>query len=319
MVSQADIPPDLTDNDIALMFETLDHELNSKILFTLLYGIYTGILAITLWNIFINKCWPIRQAMIILIVLLYALITITFAVNWLCVHSAFVKNGQSFWTVFLTLTTSMGLADILEGIASSMSTILTDSYMIWCCWIVWGQHWPVVLLPILSLISAAVSKIIIIYLSSINAYPGIFLYLYLSCVLATTLWCTLLIIYHILTIAGAKHRENGQLGIYQHFLGVLVESSGLYTISLVVYLALDISGDDRMFYLDAIAAIAKGVALTLIIGCFAARHQACLNNSWQGSVIGSASIRLQGQEHSRARFWEDSDQASPMLGGDLEA
>ncbi|KAK0496179.1 hypothetical protein EDD18DRAFT_1353855 [Armillaria luteobubalina] len=239
--------------------------------------------------------------MVILIVLLYALITITFAVNWLRVHSAFVKNGQNFWTVFLTLTTSMGLADILEGIASSMSTILTDSYMIWCCWIVWGQCWPVVLLPIVFLISAAGKVFLLASTLLPTCIPLHFLY-----------W------HDPNTIAGVKHRENGRLRVYQHFLEVLVESSGLYTISLVVYLALAIPQDSRMFYLDAIVAIAKGVAPTLIIGHFMAKHQACPDDSWQGSVIGSASIRSQEQEHSQMSFQED-DWTSPMLDGDLEA
>ncbi|PBK70880.1 hypothetical protein ARMSODRAFT_1017656 [Armillaria solidipes] len=60
MAAQTDIPSDLTDDDKALLFQFLDTWLNSGILYALLYGIYTGILAVTLWNIFINKCWTIR-------------------------------------------------------------------------------------------------------------------------------------------------------------------------------------------------------------------------------------------------------------------
>ncbi|KAK0496174.1 hypothetical protein EDD18DRAFT_1391028 [Armillaria luteobubalina] len=142
--------------------------------------------------------------------------------------------------------------------------------------------------------------------------------LYPSCVLATTLWCTLLIIYRILTITGVKYRANGRLRVYQHFLEVLVESLALYSISLVVYLALTIHEDSRLYYLDAIVGIAKGVAPTLIVGRFTARHRAHPDDSWQGSVTGSASIRSQEQDHSRTSFRED-DRTSPMLGGDLEA
>ncbi|KAK0219975.1 hypothetical protein IW262DRAFT_992515 [Armillaria fumosa] len=320
MAPQADTPPDLTDDFIAGIFHILDTELNSKILFALLYGIYTGILAITLWNIFIKKCWPLRRAMVILIIVLHALITISFALDWLYVHSAFIENGQSFWTVYLRLGTNKQ-AVILEAIAASMSTILTDSYMIWCCWMVWGRRWPVVLFPILSLVFATVSKIItalLLYLGNINTSTGIFLMLYLSFVLATTLWCTFLIIYRILTIAGVKRGANGRSRVYQHFLEALVESSALYSIFLVVYLALAICKDSREYYFDVMATITKGVAPTLIVGRCTTRHRARPDNSWQGSVIGSASIRSQEQEHSRASFRED-DRTSPMLNGDLEA
>ncbi|KAK0436637.1 uncharacterized protein EV420DRAFT_1753717 [Desarmillaria tabescens] len=48
---RVDIPPDLTDEDKALMVQYLDASLNSQILLASLHGIYTGILAVTLWNI----------------------------------------------------------------------------------------------------------------------------------------------------------------------------------------------------------------------------------------------------------------------------
>ncbi len=38
MKSQADIPQDLTDDDKAFIFQFLDAELNSRVLYVLLYG-----------------------------------------------------------------------------------------------------------------------------------------------------------------------------------------------------------------------------------------------------------------------------------------
>ncbi len=81
--------------------------------------------------------------------------------------------------------------------------------------------------------------------------------LYISFVLATTLWCTVFIIYRILTVAGAKRRADGRLRVYQHFIEVLVESSALYSISLIVYLTLTICQDFQLFYLDVITGIVK--------------------------------------------------------------
>ncbi len=70
MTVQVNIPPDLPDSDKAIIFETLDAHLNAMILNALLngmyirsdlwcfflirafnIGIYTGIVAITLWDI----------------------------------------------------------------------------------------------------------------------------------------------------------------------------------------------------------------------------------------------------------------------------
>ncbi len=77
-----------------------------------------------------NKCWPIRRALVVVIIFLYALITISFAANWAFVHSAFIDNGQSFWTVTLKLASTVEAACWEKGIAASMSTILADLYMV---------------------------------------------------------------------------------------------------------------------------------------------------------------------------------------------
>ncbi len=79
----------------------------------------------------------------------------------------------------------------------------------------------------------------------------------ISFVLVTTLWCTILIVYRIFIVAGVKHGADGRLRVYQHFIEVLVESSALYSISLIVFMALVIRGDFGLYYLDAIAGIAK--------------------------------------------------------------
>ncbi len=84
-------------------------------------GIYTGILAVTLWNIcepgalhsdlqaevncaVINKLWPIRRALVLVIILLYILITASFAVGWSSMHSAFIGNGKVFGPYIRSLT-----------------------------------------------------------------------------------------------------------------------------------------------------------------------------------------------------------------------
>ncbi len=57
----------------------------------------------------------------------------------------------------------------------------------------------------------------------------------LSLTLATTLLCTLLIIYRIVTVAGGKHGAG--LRSYRGVVEVIVESAALYSISTIVYMA----------------------------------------------------------------------------------
>ncbi|KAK0238212.1 hypothetical protein EDD85DRAFT_573626 [Armillaria nabsnona] len=296
------------------MFHFLDTQLNCGMLYALLHGIYTGILAVTLWNIFINKLWPLRRALVLVIILLYILISVSFAVGWSSMHSAFIGNGQSFRTVYLKLNGMRGFY-METGITASVSTSLTDLYMIWCCWVVWGRRWLIILLPIFFLLSAIVSKVMAVYHEYVNGSADVYPVLYTSFILATTLWCTLLIIRRILTVTRIRRGAEGRLGAFHRFVEALVESSALYSVSLILFLAFAIRDDLRMHYFDIVAGIVKGIAPTLLVGRITAGHRARPDDSWQGSVMASASIRSRSQEHSRTSFRE----ASPMLDGDLEA
>ncbi|SJK98316.1 uncharacterized protein ARMOST_01581 [Armillaria ostoyae] len=319
MATQSDVPPGLTDHDRAFIYQYLDANLNCGILYALLHGIYTGILAVTLWNIFINKCWPIRRAMVVVIILLHALVTINFAATWSFTHSAFIDYGKTFLAVFSELNGDTQATVLVMGIASSMSTILADLFMMWYCWMVWGRCWLIILLPILFLISGTISRIIELYHQYDNQGPTeIFQTLYVSFILATTLWCTLFIIYRIFTIAGVKRGAEGRLRVFHHFIEVLVASSALYSIFLILDLAFVIQINLRAYYVDVIATIAKGTAPTLLVGRITTGHRARPDDSWQGSVIASASIRSQEQEHSRTSSQEDRP-TSLVLDGDLEA
>ncbi len=105
-----------------------------------------------------------------------------------------------------------------------------------------------------------VSRAMEVYYDKVNqASPlwNIFEMLYISLNLVTTLSCTLLIIYRIVAVTGIRHGAVGRLGAYHHFIEVLVESSALYSISLILDLAFNIHNDVRLYYFDTIAAIAK--------------------------------------------------------------
>ncbi len=96
-----------------------------------------------------------------------------------------------------------------------------------------------------------------VYYTYVNAPQTIFRILYISFNLATTLTCTLLIIYRIVTVVGVSRRTEGRLGVYHRFIEALVESSALYSVSVILFLAFTIRGDLGLYYLDAIATIAK--------------------------------------------------------------
>ncbi|KAG7451843.1 uncharacterized protein BT62DRAFT_926024 [Guyanagaster necrorhizus] len=297
MTIQTNIPRDLSDPDRTAIFQNLDTDLNSRILYSLLNGIYTGIVAVTLWNIFMDKSRAVGRAMVVLIILLYIVTTVDFALIMSNINSVFVDHGQSFRTENVFYESPGVSAIISTGVASTLCTILADSTMIWRCWTVWGQRWLIILLPALFLVCAVVFKLLGDYedFTVSNSYILGFV-LYSSFLLATNFLCTFLIVYRIITVARVGGGGSG-VRAYRRIIEVLVESYALYSMSLVLYVAF--YARDAYFgpYFDILAAIARGIAPTILVGRVAAGH-ARPDDSWQGSaVLGSLRFgtRLRGQ------------------------
>ncbi|PBK94935.1 hypothetical protein ARMGADRAFT_71756 [Armillaria gallica] len=276
-----------------LLLKDFGTELSLGVLYALLHGFYTGVVAVTLWYICISGNRYIGSKVMVMVILsLYVLATIDFAFIWSIGRSAFTVNGGSFGTVFRTVN-GPATATLATGITAVISAILADSTMIWRCWMVWGRRWSIVIVPISFLLFGIGFKMIDVLQRRVHATDyqlGVNLY---SClILATTLWCTFFIIYRILTVGWAS---RGGIRIYRHVIEILVESSVLYSASLILYLVLFAhdSSNSALIYWDSVAAFARGVAPTLLVGRIAA-GQARPNDSWRGSVISSARNSVEG-------------------------
>ncbi|KAK0196235.1 hypothetical protein F5146DRAFT_997695 [Armillaria mellea] len=150
-----------TDGQAQDIFYALDAQLNSMMVGALTHGIYTGLIVFTFSTAAYNNPLPPR--------------------------------------VYLAV-----------GIAAGVSTILTDATLIWRCWIVWGRSSGAILVPVISTTLAVVSKGIVLYHNYADGHPeNTVLYapnssrwavIYSSAILGTLLWCTVLIVYRILSV-----------------------------------------------------------------------------------------------------------------------
>ncbi len=77
---------------------------------------------------------------------------------------------------------------------------------------------------------------------------------YLSCILATTLWCTILIVFRIVSVIWVNNGADSRLGEYRHLIEVLVESSALHSVALIIYVAMGVKENPSYVYLDVLAA-----------------------------------------------------------------
>ncbi|KAK0444693.1 hypothetical protein EV421DRAFT_1902758 [Armillaria borealis] len=280
-------------------FDYLGAILNQAILGALCHGIYTCILSLTLWTIFSSKQArsKARNFMAFIIILLYISATIFLAFNWAYVIHAYIKSGETYVTVLQALGSSLQAQTFrwVSGITSGINTDIADAIMIWRCWIVWGRRWIVVILPILLFLGQGVFGCFALHAdlyetSNWSTTPDKsevnWTTMYLSFSLGTTLLCTTLIIYRIVTVRRSPDGISAAARAYRGIVEILVESALLYAVSLILFIVLIARGGAASAYPQIIYVTITGIAPTLIVARVAS-GQARPNDSWQASNVSA--------------------------------
>ncbi|SJL15476.1 uncharacterized protein ARMOST_18974 [Armillaria ostoyae] len=271
-------PPDLSEYDKSVIFDQLDLTLNRMILESLLHGLYTGIVAVTLWTIFSSTKRLHGTFLRTIIIVLYVLATISFVIDWVFGHRAFITYGDNYYTVFSALMDDgpwWRACFLIDAITGGGSTLLVDVTIIWRCWVLWDRQWRIVFLPIICTIAGTAMKIMetlsVVYSSTDDISKiGVFApqidwsLIYIVLTLTTTVLCTVLILYRIGRFA---HR----LLLFRSIISALIESSAIYTLALVVYLALVRGNTMSAAYADIVATYVRAIAPTLLVLRVAAR------------------------------------------------
>ncbi len=76
-----------------------------------------------------KKCQPVGRAMIVVIIILYVMAAIDFALDWSYTRSIHVKHGQTFVDKYLAYSNFNNL-QIPIAITAIVSTICADSAMV---------------------------------------------------------------------------------------------------------------------------------------------------------------------------------------------
>ncbi|PBK62572.1 hypothetical protein ARMSODRAFT_1024773 [Armillaria solidipes] len=272
-------PPNFSQDDRSAIFDQLDMNLNTTILRASLHGLYTGIVAVTFWTIFSSPKRLRSTFLHTVIITLYVLSTIAFAMGWAFQRRAVIKYGENYYTVFTVLqdNSPWGRAGCLvSGITGGISTLLVDITIIWRCWALWDRQWRVVFIPIICTAAGMVMKAMQMYGDFHNSTNGLSVQfaadidwslIYVVLVLATTVMCTLLIVYRIV-------RHAPGMSASRKIIEMLIQSSAMYSISLIIYLALVSKNSESGFYADIIAAYVRAIAPTLLVGRVSAHANA---------------------------------------------
>ncbi|KAK0492384.1 hypothetical protein EDD18DRAFT_1358050 [Armillaria luteobubalina] len=260
-------PPNLSQDEKSFIFEVLDISLNNLLLNAFLHGLYTGIVAVTLWAISTSTNQGRFPTTIIL--MLYCISTITFVLTWGFLSCAFIEHGYNYYSV---LTAPMvdspwhAAWDLVGGISGGISTLLVDVTIIWRCWELWDRQWRIVSVPIIFAVTGTTVKIlqiISIFRPDIGKTGGItpkigWELTYCLLTLVVNLTCTILMVYRIVRLAHT-------LFFFRCIIFTLIDSSAANTLALIVFLVLEVKNMGPSEYAESFAEYIRAIAPTLLV------------------------------------------------------
>ncbi|KAK0244827.1 hypothetical protein EDD85DRAFT_785194 [Armillaria nabsnona] len=274
-------PSNISQDVVKAMFGVLDVDLNRLILQSLLHGLYTGIVAVTIWTIFSYSKRLRNSFLSTIIIALYVLSTITFGIGWAFKRRTFIQYGDNYYHVYTALVddSPWWRVNYLAGsINGGVSTLLVDITIIWRCWTLWDHQWRVIFIPIICVVGSTAAKVMQMFSDICTLTDNIsknaqfatdidWSLIYIVLILATTLLCTFLIIYPIF-------RHAPEISASCKIVEILIESSAMYSLSLIIYVALVSKNLEAGYYADIIAAYVRAIAPTLLVGRVSAHANA---------------------------------------------
>ncbi|PBK83507.1 hypothetical protein ARMGADRAFT_1089350 [Armillaria gallica] len=246
----------------------LDDSLNSQILGYFVYGFYTGLFGISIWQLLaVKKISRARLYMGCIITALYIFSMIYVVASWIEMSRAFVF-ATSFRARYDSWYSSL-FWKIVGDTATALNLIIADCTIIWRCWIVWAHNWRIIILPIFFIIGEIVCGVnIVVYQLTVSFEDETqthWAVAIMAATVGTNILCTTLIVARILYNARRHRGIMDGIRTYRGVLEIVVESAALHSIifvALVIFYPIEGNG---YMYPQALMFPITGIAPTLII------------------------------------------------------
>ncbi|KAJ6454997.1 hypothetical protein C8R45DRAFT_1188721 [Mycena sanguinolenta] len=266
----------------AELFALRDIYLNITLLQAFGNGVYFVVFSLALYAMSENQLYLRREYLItsfpspvfrrkthpllfFVVVAQFIFASIETGVHWFNIRTAFVIHGTSVDDTVEALTNPTFTQVVLPATLLVVNTLLADCVLIFRLYTVWNHDWRVIVLPVMSTIGGTVLGILTVIESgnfikdggNSNAFVD-FAIPYFSMCLVTTLLATILIVFRIFWLTRARYRS---------VIEMIVESALLYSVTLIVYIALLVASatDNNDGYAQAILIHMTGIAPTLIV------------------------------------------------------
>jgi len=288
-------------------------------------GFYTCLAIVTLYAITKKphsegrrkKTWIGIVLLMYIFATIHAVVAIVFEIQTLQVHGGNPNVAAAY----------SRMSPALRGIGSMMfvlSILVADCLFIWRCWVIWERRWIVTVIPILSTIAGLGCALVSVAGQvevSAERVPGVvpkhfvtFSTPYFALSLVTSLYSTIFIAVRVLLVQYQMRKlgVGSQFqGSYSRMLEIIFESAVIYSVNMIVFVALTQEKTVKLDWPQEIHPQIAGIAPTLII------LRVALGHSRPDSDWSTPYFRSLGNvvfAHSNVKH-----QGSTTLAGDIEA
>ncbi|GAW01535.1 hypothetical protein LENED_003137 [Lentinula edodes] len=248
-----------------------------------LNGFYLLLVCVTLWALGKNKHYKrsLRYALPTVVILQYVFSTMHSVTHWVYLSTAVdlgeAQSGdEAVSNILLESLTHVKPWQVgVRGVSLLANGFLADGLILWRAWVVWGQRWIVIVVPMICSLGAVALSIAAIpsaasadnTLSNIESNTFIILNTAAGGLsIVTSITGTSLI---IIKIIGAQRLTAGvfpnRRNRYNGAIEIIAESAVLYSITLLSLIVCVATKDTNTFYALNIHAQVAGIAPLLII------------------------------------------------------
>ncbi|KAI0063029.1 hypothetical protein BV25DRAFT_496880 [Artomyces pyxidatus] len=235
------------------------------------YGLYTS-LFVTCIQVLLKRRTPsgINVRLILVSFILFALITWHVVIDAIRLVLAFTES-QTTHGADLYYSDVKALLGTMKTSVYLVTTVVSDLFILYRCYVVWNAKWSVIILPALLYIADCGTGIAAVYTVTLISTDVYFndrqeqvTNSFFSCTLALNAVCTGLIAFRIWWTQ-RLNRDTKISSNLSHVTMILIESGSIYLVSLI-FLVATYSAHSLVFniFLDLISPII-GVVFSLII------------------------------------------------------
>jgi len=277
------------------------------------FGIFTPFFFVTLWVLFNrSSTGHTSRPLVLTVCFMYILAVTHLSIDVYRAVEAFVAYADIPHESLVFYGKLNNPTEITKTAVYALQTIVADGFLVWRCYIVWGEHWSIIVLPVIMVLGTTSSAVVVCWEFS-RTKPGSVVFESVlapwitsawSMTLGTTLFCTGLIAFKIWQ-SQQLLKQVRMRSTLTPIMVIIIESGAVYSAAMISIIAAYASGNNSQYIIVDFLPSLIGIVFTLIIVRVALGISSSDNSSVHSRNIRSFVEAMRQQDSSSTLAFVD--------------